>query len=131
MSAAIRERDPRRDRGNPLRDLLDETMTTGTAPKASAVRALPLREEITDAQARLIHRAVSEWAMETADAMEGDENAQARRLIVEAMDELGEYFDPDAQREDPRSLAEQVPRSGAPTRMTRVDALRDDVARVR
>lgn len=131
MSAATRERDPRRDRDNPLRDLLDEAMTTGTAPKASAVRTLPLREEITDTQGRRIHRAVSEWAMEIADAMEGGENAQARRLIVEAMDELGEYFDPDAQREDPRALAEQVPRGGAPTRMTRVDALRDDVARVR
>lgn len=116
------------DRANPLRDLLDGVLVTKQALKRTDIDALPLVDGLTVEEEQDVRKRVEDFAAEILSAAQAGHNGEARTLVREAVDELGEYVGKD-ENDDPRTLADRVPRTGRTSRMTRADAERADLAK--
>jgi hypothetical protein len=114
------------DRARPLRDLLDGILVTKREAKRADIDALPLVDGLTADEERDVRQRVEDYAAEILEAVQAGQNGDARTLVREAVDELGEYIGED-EKNDPRALADRVPRTGRTSRMTRADAMRDDI----
>ena len=109
-------------------------MTSKRPPKRNDVEAIPLKEDVRSSDARNFVREVIARGAEIAKAASEGENGEARRLILDAMEELGDLVDLDApvdEDEGPGELARRVPRGSTPSPNTRAEAERSDFVSTR
>ena len=102
------------NRATPLRDLLDGILVTKREPNRSEIDALPLIDGLTAGEERDVRERVAEYAAEIASAANAGENSEARALVREAVDELGEYIGED-EKENPGGCRTRWPGRGART----------------
>lgn len=117
------------DRDHPLRVLLDAALANREVPSRSEVGEIALHDDVTEREARRFSDSVIAYSRQIVELAQGGDQGEARRVVVEAVEELGDLVDTDAaeqDRENPRDLAARIPRASAPTRRTRIDAERDE-----